>query len=181
MDRVQPSSTARPAALVAAARAGDREAFGQLVGPHLAAALGTARLVAGSADAGADAVQEALLSAWLGLDALRDPDAFPAWFRRQVVRAALRAGKRQHRLVELNVEYPAPAGALDHALSVRQLDRAFDQLDPNDRLVLALRHVWDLPGAEIARLLEIPEGTVKSRVHAALIRLRAAYDAEDRR
>ena len=178
---MQPSSTARSAALVVAARSGDRDAFGQLVAPHLAAALGTARLVAGSADAGADAVQEALLSAWLGLDALRDPDAFPAWFRRQVIRAALRAAKRQHRLVELNIEYPAPPGALDHALAVRQLDRAFDQLEPSDRLVLALRHAWDLPGAEIARLLEIPEGTVKSRVHAALIRLRAAYDAEDRR
>jgi hypothetical protein len=46
-------------------------------GPHLAAALGTARLVAGSGDDGADAVQEALLSAWQGLGSLRDPEAFP--------------------------------------------------------------------------------------------------------
>ena len=85
MDKARASSNA----LVEAAQAGDRDAFGQLVGPHLAAALGTARLVAGAPDAGADAVQEALLSAWLGLGALRDPSAFPAWFRQQVVRAAL--------------------------------------------------------------------------------------------
>jgi RNA polymerase sigma-70 factor, ECF subfamily len=175
------STSAGRAALVESARAGSRDAFGQLVSPHLAAALGTARLVAGSAEDGADAVQEALLSAWQGLDSLRDPDAFPAWFRRQVVRAALRSAKRQHRLTELNLEHPAPGGALEQALAVRQLDRAFDQLDPGDRVVLALRHAWDLPGIEIARLLEIPEGTVKSRVHAALTRLRAAYDAEDRR
>ena len=48
-------------------------------------------------------------------------------------------------------------------------------------MVLALRHVWDLPGAEMAIQLGVPEGTVKSRVHAALRRLRAAYEAEDRR
>jgi RNA polymerase sigma-70 factor (ECF subfamily) len=166
---------------VAAARAGGREAFAQLVRPHLSAALGTARLIAGSESDGADAVQEALLSTWQGLDGLRDPDAFPAWFRTHVVRASVRVAKRHRRLVELDPEQPAPSGALEQALAIRQLDRAFDRLEPGDRLVLALRHAWDLPGVEIARLLEIPEGTVKSRVHAALTRLRAAYEAEERR
>jgi RNA polymerase sigma factor (sigma-70 family) len=181
MDNARPGSATGPAALVEAARTGDSDAFGQLVAPHLAGALGTARLVTGSADAGADAVQDALLSAWLGLDSLRDPHAFPTWFRRQVVRGALRAAKKQRRLTELDLDLPAPAGELDQAIAVRQLDRAFDQLDPGDRLILALRHAWDLPGLEIAHLLDIPEGTVKSRVHAALGRLRAAYEAEDRR
>lgn len=174
------ADTAR-AGLVAAARDGDRDAFAALVSPQLAAALGTARLVTGSAEDGADAVQEALLSAWQGLGSVRDPQAFPAWFRRHVVRAALRTAKRRHRVTELDVEQAAPEGALERALAIRQLDRAIDRLDAPDRLILALRHIWDLPGAEIAGLLGIPEGTVKSRVHAALVRLRAAYEAEERR
>ncbi len=167
--------------LVRAARAGDRDAFGVLVAPDLVAALGTSRLVTGSADDGADAVQDALLSAWQGLDSLRDPQAFPAWFRQHVVRAALRIAKRRRRVVELDVGRSAPDHELDRAIALRQLDRAFDRLEPGDRLILSLRHVWDLPGSEIARLLDVPEGTVKSRVHAALARLRAAYDAEERR
>ena len=61
------------------------------------------------------------------------------------------------------------------------LGRAFDRLDPKDRLILTLHHFWRLPVAETAGHLGIPEGTVKSRVHHALGRLRAAYDAEERR
>lgn len=181
MESTLPITTDSQTVLVRAARAGDRHAFGSLVRPHLAGALGVAGLIAGSADDGADAVQEALLSSWQGLDSLRDPEAFPSWFRRQVVRAALRTVKRRHRLTQLDLEHPAPADDLDRALAIRQLDRAFDRLDPGDRLVLVLRHAWDLPGIEIASLLDIPEGTVKSRVHSALSRLRAAYEAEDRR
>jgi RNA polymerase sigma-70 factor (ECF subfamily) len=169
--------------LVEAACAGDREAFASLVRPHLDVALGVARLVAGSHEDGRDAVQEALLSAWQDLPKLRDPQAFPAWFRRHVVRQAVRAGRRRgwQAIRELDVEVPADDRALELALDLRQLDRAFDRLSPDDRLVLALRHLWDLPGSEIASVLGVPEGTVKSRVHAAMARLRAAYDAEGRR
>jgi RNA polymerase sigma-70 factor (ECF subfamily) len=63
----------------------------------------------------------------------------------------------------------------------RTLGRAFDRLDPDDRLILALHHYLGLSVAETATHLSIPAGTVKSRVHAAMDRLRAAYDAEERR
>jgi RNA polymerase sigma-70 factor (ECF subfamily) len=64
---------------------------------------------------------------------------------------------------------------------VRVLAVAFGRLSTADRLILTLHHFWDLPVAETAAHLGIPEGTVKSRVHHALRRLRAAYDAEERR
>lgn len=171
------------AELVAAARRGDREAFGYLVAPHLETALRVARVVAGSPDDGTDAVQDALLSAWQGIGSLRDPVAFPAWFRRHVTRSAMKQAKRRGRarVTELDIETAAPADALDRAFAVRELDRAFDRLSTDDRTILTLRHLWDLPGAEIAQHLGIPEGTVKSRVHAAMTRLRAAYEAEERR
>lgn len=169
------------AGLVAASREGDSEAFCRLVRPHLSAALATASVIAGSHADGADAVQNALLAAWQGIGTLREPDAFPSWFRRLVVRAAVDVGRRRRPVAELNVALESPGVDLEDLLDRRRLRRAFARLDSKDRVVLALRHVWDLPGAEMAVQLKVPEGTVKSRVHAALRRLRAAYEAEDRR
>jgi RNA polymerase sigma-70 factor, ECF subfamily len=181
VEAILESSTSPLIALVAAARAGDRDAFRRLVEPDLPAALGTARILTRSEADASDAVQEALLSAWRGLGSLRDPDAFRAWFRRHVVRAALRATEHRGRIAQLDPSMPAPAGALDAAVDRRTLGRAFDALDARDRLILTLHHFWDLPIAETAAHLGIPEGTVKSRVHYAMDRLRAAVAAEERR
>ena len=170
----------RRAELVAAARRGDRAAFEELVAPDVPRALGAARILAGSSTDAADAVQDALLSAWRGLGGLRDPESFPAWFRQHVVRAAMRIAKRR-RVVELaDVDAFVPDD-LDRHVERRQLARAFDGLDVRDRTLLTLHHFWGLPVAETAKLLGIRPGTVKSRVHHAMARLRAAYDAEGRR
>lgn len=172
-----------PTGLVEAARAGDRAAFGRLVEPWLAPALGGAIVITRSHGDGADAVQDALLAAWQGIDTLRDPAAFPAWFRTLVVRSALRIVRRRGTLVPLEVvdtEGLADNG-LDASLDRRLLGRAFDRLDADDRALLTLRYLWDLPVADTAAALDTPPGTVKSRTHAALGRLRAAFDAEARR
>jgi RNA polymerase sigma-70 factor, ECF subfamily len=181
MEAVLEQSPPTLTTLVAAAKAGDRDAFRELVEPDLAAALGTATIVTRSSADASDAVQEALLSAWRGLDSLRDPEAFRAWFRRHVVRAALKAAERRGHVVELDIATAAPEGDLEGALDRRTLARAFDRLDARDRLLLTLHHFWDLPIAETAAHLGIPEGTVKSRVHYAMDRLRAAFAAEERR
>jgi RNA polymerase sigma-70 factor (ECF subfamily) len=168
------------AALVAAARRGDRDAFALLVEPELGKALGAARILTRSGADAADAVQEALLSAWRGLDALRDPEAFPAWFRRHAVGSAQRMSRRSH-VVELDLAGAFAPDELERTVERRQLGRAFGRLEDKDRVLLTLHHFWGLPVAETAGHLGIPEGTVKSRVHHAMARLRAAYDAEDRR
>jgi RNA polymerase sigma factor (sigma-70 family) len=170
----------RTAELVGAARRGDRVAFERLVETEVPKALGAARILLGSSADAADAVQEALLSAWRGLDGLRDPDAFPAWFRRHVVRAAGRIAKRP-RLVDLEAIDVSGSDDLERTVEQRQLGRAFDRLDDRDRMLLTLHHFWGLPIAETAGHLGIPSGTVKSRIHHAMARLRAAYDAEGRR
>ena len=169
------------AQLVGAACAGDRDAFEQLVQPYVAPSIGAAALITGNESDGADAVQDALLAAWRRLPQLREPAAFPGWFRSIVVHAALRTSGRNHRIVELDLTLAAPADQLDRALDLRMLRRAFGRLDQRDRVLLTLHHYWDLPVSETARLLGVPEGTVKSRVHYAMRRLRAAYEAEDRR
>jgi RNA polymerase sigma factor (sigma-70 family) len=166
--------------LVALACGGDREAFGRLVRPHLAQALGAATIITGSEADGADAVQDALLVAWQRLPQLREGAMFPAWFRRIVVRASTHVSRRRGRVAELDLTASEPADQLDRALDLRTLRRAVARLDENDRLILTLREFWDLPIAETAVLLAIPKGTVKSRLHHALRRLRAAYEAEER-
>lgn len=181
METVLDASQSRLALLVAAAKAGDRDAFRAMVEPDLGAAIGSATILTGSRADAADAVQEALLSAWLGLGSLREPDAFPAWFRRHVIRAATRIAGRRGRVVELDQTAPVPAGDLEREVERRTLARAFRTLSVDDRLLLTLHHFWGLPVAETAAHLRIPEGTVKSRVHYAMNRLRAAFDTEDRR
>lgn len=172
------------ARLVRAAITGDREAFATLVQPHLATALGAAAVLTRSHADASDAVQDALLAAWQGLDRLRDPVAFPAWFRTHVIRAALRHAGRRGRVREVDLDDAAGiagGGSVERQGEHRQLARAFDGLDGDDRALLTMRYLWDAPVAEVAEAFGIPTGTVKSRTHAAMERLRAAYDAEARR
>jgi RNA polymerase sigma-70 factor, ECF subfamily len=166
--------------LVERAVAGDRVAFDRLVEPYLSVALGAAKLITGQEADAADAVQDALFRSWQALGSLRDPLLFAAWFRKIVVRSATRLVSHRRPVVELDLEAPAPAESLDSEFDRRQLARAFARLDPKDRVLLTLHHYWRLPVAESAELLGIPEGTVRSRVHHALRRLRACYDAEVR-
>lgn len=167
--------------LVELARAGDRAAFGQLVRASLGSALGAARLITGSESDAADAVQDALLLAWQRLDQLKEPAAFTSWFRQIVVRSSVRIARSRHRLVDLDPQAAAPIADLDRELDLRMLARALERVDLQDRTVLTLHFFWALPIAETSGLLGVPEGTVKSRVHHAVRRLRAAYDAECRR
>jgi RNA polymerase sigma factor (sigma-70 family) len=175
----KPSSAAVD--LVTAAVQGDRDAFRRLVEPLLPTALGAATVLLRSRSEAEDVLQDALLSAWRDLERLRDPVAFPAWFRRHVIRGAMRRASRRRSLVELDIDAPAPPGELEAALERRALRRAFATLEADDRALLTLRYLWDVSVAETAEALSIPEGTVKSRVHGAMDRLRAAYAAEERR
>ena len=181
MDRPNTGDAHAAAELIERAVGGDRRAFDRLVEPYLAVALGAARLITGSEADAADAVQDALLRSWQGLDGLRDPGLFPAWFRKIVIRSATRSVRRRIHLVELDPEAPGPSDQLDREVDRRLLARAFSRLDRKDRVLLTLHHYWQMPVAESAQILGLPEGTVRSRVHHALKRLRAGYDAEVRR
>jgi RNA polymerase sigma-70 factor (ECF subfamily) len=177
---VDDAATGRPN-LVKLARAGDQEAFRRLVEPELATALRSASLVLGSEADAADVVQDALISAWRHLGSLRQPDAFRAWFRRIVVRETLRKAKSRRTVSQIDERESDPSASVERALEQRQLARAFRALDADDRAILTLRHLLRLNISEVAETLGIPEGTVKSRTHQAMVRIRSAYEAEDRR
>jgi RNA polymerase sigma-70 factor (ECF subfamily) len=126
-----------------------------------------------------DAVSDAALQAWRSRSRLRDADRFEAWFARIVVnvcRDRLRARRRQtvlEVLPEPPVELTDDADFREPVHFRDELERAFDRLPADDRIVLALRYWRDLPVESIANHLGVPPGTVKSRLHHALGRLRA--------
>ena len=76
------------------AQGGDVEAYSALTSGRVDRLYSMARLIVGNDDRAADAVQDALLNAWLDLRALRDPDRFDAWLHRVLVRICYAAAKR---------------------------------------------------------------------------------------
>lgn len=150
-------------------------------------ALATA--VLGSSVDAEDAVHDAAIVAWRRFGSLRDTDRFRVWFDRILVnicRDRLRA-QRRTRIVDLGPELGEAAdraGVGDAASSIEDrqvIEVALRSLSADQRLVIALRFGADLTVPAIAARLDVPEGTVKSRLHHALEALRAAMAADGRR
>jgi RNA polymerase sigma-70 factor (ECF subfamily) len=168
--------------LVTRAQQGDHDAF-DLIASRIADRLySVAYRILRNGPSAEDATQQALVDAWRHLRSLRDPDRFEAWTYRLVVHAAYAEHRRRRR--------EAPPGALtdratdtDPYPSVHdrdQLERGFARLTVEHRAVLVLQHYLDLTHAEIAELLGIPVGTVRSRLHGARGAMRAALEADAR-
>jgi RNA polymerase sigma-70 factor (ECF subfamily) len=153
--------------------------FERLVVDHLDRAYRLAAVILGSTDDAEEAVSDAALLAWRSRKGLRDPDRFEAWFSRIVVntcRDRLRS-RRRRPVVEVFPTAPNEAsepGDFRELIHTRdELARAFELLSADDRITLVLRFWADLSIESIAERLGIPSGTVKSRLHHALARLRA--------
>jgi RNA polymerase sigma-70 factor (ECF subfamily) len=171
--------------LVIRARNGDLDAFATLTGDHAGRLLAVARLILRDEERAADVVQEALLRAWLDLRGLRDPERFEAWLHRILVRSCYRAARTHRRrdVVEITIgadDGPTvPDGA--HDVDTRdQIERAFRRLSPEHRAVLVLHHYLGLTQVETADRLDIPLGTMQSRLDRATRLMRAALDADAR-
>ncbi len=170
--------------LVIAAAAGDDIAFERLVATEAPLVYRAAIAVVGSADDAQEVVQEATVRAWRELRKLRDPDRWPAWYRRIVLRQAFdaarrrraRAGERDVDSVELPVDDPS-----DDWLDRAAVLIALATLSADDRAILGLRFGADLEVPDVAAVLDIPLGTAKSRLHRAIARLAEAVgDDHDR-
>ena len=163
--------------------AGNKNAFAEIVAMFndMAHSVANARL--GDAALAEDAVQEAFLAAFIKLPLLRDPDAFPGWFRTILIRHCDRIRARHERAVPSRDE-DAAVQAWDDAdpcrLYTRQLDRLvvrriLETLPGVAREACIQRYVHGRPYDDIARLLNVPEGTVKRRLHDAKQRIMAEF------
>ena len=173
--------------LVEQAQRGDEAAFESLVAGIGDRLYSTAVHILRDTSAAEDATQLALIDMWRQLPRLRDAGAFEPWAYRILVRAAYAEGSRQRgrgaNLVLLDPEAleDGPAGSVAEVLALHdQLERGFQRLTRQQRAVVTLKHYADLSDAEIAASLDLPIGTVKSRLHYAMRALRAALEADDR-
>ena len=163
--------------LVVRAQEGDHDAFTALVDQVVARLDSAARLILRDPDLARDAVQDSLIRAWRDLPGLRDPDRFDAWLHRITTNACLDLARRRRRVIEVDIEpVDMPAG-YDLAGGVAQrelLDRAMHGLSPAHRAVIVLHYFVGLPMPEVAIAMGTPLGTAQSRLHYALVAMRAS-------
>ncbi len=134
-----------------------------------------------------DAAQDTFVAAWRQIGRLRDPERFDAWLQRIAVNAArmVHRGRRRRGVREIPASRVGgvtalPATASPAEADARTLDVAMRRLPVEQRSILVLHHLEGHPVADLATILEIPVGTVKSRLHTARRALQAAIDAEAR-
>lgn len=133
-----------------------------------------------------DLVQEATLAAYDQFHRLRGgPAAFGPWIRRILVNRARNLLKARSRMVPLEAVAagdPDPAPGPEEQLSHALLWGEVMALEEHQRQVLVLRFLVDMTVEEISRVLDVPEGTVKSRIHRALgaLRKRLEHMGKDR-
>ncbi|WP_431912575.1 RNA polymerase sigma factor [Nonomuraea jabiensis] len=159
--------------IVAAAQQGDALALDRLLdelAPYVRRLC--ARIAPGAAD---DATQEALLAIFRGLPSLRTPEAIMTWVRSVTVRTAIRLARRH------DLEVTADETLMSHQASSLEglvdIDDALARLPVSQRAVLVLRTREGLSEQEIADTLEIPIGTVKSRLHRARAAFREVWES----
>jgi RNA polymerase sigma-70 factor (ECF subfamily) len=166
--------------LVLEAQGGRREAFERLVARWQKRLWAHAFHLTGHADAAWDITQESWLDVVRGLPRLQDPAKFGAWAYRIVSNEASDWMRRNRRPSEPAVEPEA-----HHSLTGEQAQRETVQdvhsilrlLPAPARVVLSLFYLEGFGVTEIARILGTPEGTVKSRLHAARAEFRAAWES----
>ena len=166
------ADTRDDAALLRAHAAGDPDAFAELVRRHRDRLWAVALRTVGDREEAADALQDALLSAYRAADRFRGDSAVTTWLHRIVVNACLdRMRRRQSRptvpLPETDVT-PAPASDRDTAIVVRE---ALATLPAEQRAALVLVDVQGYAVAEAAQILGVAEGTIKSRCARGRARL----------
>jgi RNA polymerase sigma-70 factor (ECF subfamily) len=170
--------------LVKRAQHGDREAFGLIAADIATRFLAISRRILRDLDLAEDATQQALVAIWRDLPHLRDLARFDAWSYRLLVRACYAEGRAIRRwspnLRPLPEDALAAPDALDEVIQRDQLETAVRRLSVDHRAVLVLHYYADLPPDRVAQVLEIPVGTVHSRLHYAMRAMRAALDADER-
>jgi len=169
--------------LVRRFRAGEPEAFTDLVRRHQHRVYSVCLRVLGDADAAADVAQDTFLTVLRKLDGFRGDAAFTTWLHRVAVNACYDELRRKRRRPMLHVvaddgpEHEPGPPAPDHADEVagtRDVAAALASIPEEFRVTLVLADVQDMAYDQISKVLDVPVGTVKSRVHRGRLALAEA-------
>lgn len=173
----EPDGDAEDRALLARHVAGDRDAFGELVRRHTGRLWAVALRTTGDREEAADALQDALVSAYRAAASYRGDARVTTWLHRVVVNACLDRARR--RAVRPTVplpddEPPARGDALGARETALDVHAALATLPLDQRAAIVLVDLQGLPVEEAARVLQVPAGTVKSRCSRGRARLAVA-------
>lgn len=164
-------ATADDAALVAAARDGDLDAFEALVRRHMRVVYAHAVRFFGDPSVADDVVQEVFIKVYRGLDTFDERSRYSTWLYRITRNTCLdmvRSGQRRPVPVDpLTVSATVPGDLSDHVALSTSVEAGLRSLAPEDRDALSAISVFGLSYAEAGVALGVPAGTVKSRVFRA--------------
>lgn len=164
--------------LIRRSKSGSRDAFGHLVSRYQVPVYRVIRGILGSPSESEDVAQEVFLKAYANLAKFRGESGFFTWLYRIAVNEALRARKRRSfanadALPE--VEAPAPATPDEDAPTLATLEKLLRKLSDEFRSIVVLRDIEGLSYTDIAETLDIPLGTVESRLFRARQELRTLW------
>lgn len=172
--------------LIRRAREGEADAFDVLVGRHALRLLRMVRNLTGTVEDAEDVTQETFAAAYFKLGSFAGRSSFFTWLYRIALNKAI-SQRRRRRLETTHVSQPladAPEETPDAAEmllrgeEIERLREAIACLEPDRRSVLVLRDVDGRDYGEIAEILNLPKGTVRSRLHRARCDLRQLLDAD---
>ncbi len=167
--------------LVALAQQGDRAAFGELVCLHRQGVINVVYRMCGDSELAEDSAQEAFLRAWKNIHRYQPKSAFRNWLYRIATNAALDVLRRQRESVDIEImplrsKHPNPEKATETQERATLIKKAVLALPEASRSVIILREYEGFSYHEIAQTLDIPMGTVMSRLNYARKLLRQSLE-----
>lgn len=175
-------------AIVTAARDGDQSAFGELVHQYQRRAYAVAYSVVGNREDSLELAQESFVRAYRAIDRFDTTKPFYPWLYRIVKNTCFNHLKKKKRRAETSLDKLMAAGydAKDTARNPqdaaelgdlkRSVHAAMEKLTADQQEIIRLRHFLELSYSEIADCLDIPQGTVMSRLHSARKQLRRVIE-----
>lgn len=158
---------------VAKAREGDREAFGRLYQQVALDLYRMALYTLGNPQDAEDVVAETFLEAWKGIHNLRDAASFRQWMMRILsIRCKRRVAKYIQEKGNIDIEDYLEEGVPDTGGPQAEVRDAMARLAPDERQIVLLSVLQGYTMREIAEMLDLPQGTVSSKLHRTLKKLR---------
>lgn len=179
--------------LIAQFLQGDSEAFGELVRRYQDRLFNTVLRMVGSAEDAQDVVQDAFLNAYQSLHNFKGDSLFFTWIYRIAINTAISLKRRKRTVMSIDVaneqgntyepldssESNRPAFALETAEESRIIHEALQRLSPEHRAVLIMKDMEGQKYETMAEILEVPIGTIRSRLHRARLELREILESND--
>lgn len=178
--------------LIAVCLSGQRDAFGELVSRYQIRLYNAVGRLVDNPDDASDVVQEAFLNAYQSLHTFKGDAEFFTWLYRIAFNTAISLKRKKRAIISLDAggreggidpddhsEYIKPGAALERSEQETQLQDALTRLSHEHREVLVLKDIEGLKYEDIAEILGVPIGTIRSRLHRARLELREILEPLD--